>query len=232
LNPLAEEGRAKRTVANVAIYEWHRQMGTQVYDTVPQASLGQFIGGEAKTTVLNVAEPSLDSEEYDFATESVLLDVARAPEVDPADHPQLKLPELRRGARTVAVNVAPEAVIVNGGGELRYLAANGESATEQKLKKLATRERAPFKNLKKREETESPLDFMGKAGPKGDMPPGAAVRADMRPGMMEQNPRRKGAGRGPAGAAMGPAAGMPPGEAARMYGAGKTKGKAKGKAAR
>ncbi len=234
-NPLADEGRTKQSVAAVSIYEWHRQMGTQVYDVLPQRSLGQFLGGTAKTQVLNVAEPSLDEDVYDFATEDVLLDVTGDADVLPEDHPLLKLPERRKGSKTVAMKLAPEAMIVNGGGELRQLESGGESAAEQKLKGLAERERKPFKGLKKKEETDSPLDFMGKGeiyaegakGGKGAKGIKGGPNAEGRPGMGEANPRRKGAGKskGAAGAGAMP---MPPGGAMPPAG-GPAAGKAKGK---
>lgn len=228
-NPLADHGRAKRTIASVNIYEWHRELGTRVFDTLGLNSLGQFLGGKAKTTILDVAEPSMDDGEYVFATEDILVDAVGDPDLIPSDHPDLKLKEPGRGMKTVALGLATEAMVVGQGGDLRQLEADGESAREKSIRQAAERERGPFKDLKKKdEENEGALDMLrnyddenpilgrqpkgkgnkGSKGGKGNKAEAAQAFARMGGPQASTNPLRKGRGQsagGPAGAMMAPA---------------------------
>lgn len=253
-NPLADEGRRGREVASVTIYEWHKKMGTQVYATVPLDSLGQFLGGKVNTDVLDVATPIIDKEDYNFTTDDVLLDVAASTTLAPENHPDLVLPPKGKGAKTVSVGIAPEVLVVSGGGDLKVISGGKSSEDEKSLQAYAKRERDPFKDMVRQADEEmNPLDF---ALTKGEMDPGRGKGKgrgkgakgggpEDRPGMMidaDPNPRRKGsrggrdamgAGAGGMGAGFGPggirgagAGAMPP---AAGTGTGTGKGKAKGK---
>lgn len=160
-NPLADHGRRKGTIASVNIYEWHRELGTRVFDTLGLSSLGQFLGGKATTTILDVAEPSMEDDEYVFSTEDVLVDAVGDPDLNPLDHPDLKLKEPPRGMKTVALGLATEAMVVGHAGDLRQLEADGETAKEKLMRTAAEKERGPFKDLKKKEEEyEGVLDVL------------------------------------------------------------------------
>lgn len=247
-NPLAEEGRRGREVASVAIYEWHKKMGTQVYATVPLDSLGQFLGGKVNTDVLDVATPVIDKEDYNFTTDDVLLDVAASTTLAPENHPDLILPPKGRGAKTVSLGIAPEALIVSGGGDLKVISGGKASSDEKSLQDYAKREREPFKDMVRPADEElNPLDF---ALTKGEMDPGRGKGRgkgtkgggpEDRPGMMgaDPNPRRKGGGRGGRdamgagaggmGAGFGPGGVRGAGAGAMPPAGGVGKGKAKGK---
>lgn len=222
-NPLADDGKHKKVMAEVSVYDWHKKMGTRVYKKLAMGALGQFLGGTAKTDVLDVATPSFEEDEYTFTTEDVLLDVAGDAELLPEDHPLLALPDKRKGSKVVTIGLASEAMVVDAGGELRHLEANGESAAEKALKKDAERERRQFKDLPKKEDGAGSLDILGAdptkrpgmAGSKGE---------SKKDGKKEANPRKKKKGKGDDAMAGGRAGMMAPPEPG-----GKSKGKAKGK---
>lgn len=189
-NPLISEGRGKSEVASVRIFDWHKELGTQVSADIPLKTLGQFLGGEQETTILNVAEPSLDKGKYQFVTEDILVDLSSDTELSPKDHPDLMLDnsQAKRGPKAVALNLTPEALVLDAGGDLRVLESGGKSKSpeERTLETQIDRERRPFRNAKKAEETTaSPLDLMNKGGP-----PGAAMPAMAAPGAT-YNPRQK-----------------------------------------
>jgi hypothetical protein len=189
-HPLVDEGRRSRDVASVTIYEWHKKLGTQVYATIPVDSLGRFLGGKTNTDVLDVAAPVIEERDYDFTTEDLLLDVSAAASLVPENHPDLILPEKGRGAKTVPVGVAPEALVVCSDGDLKVLAAGQSAQQERDLQTYARLEREPFKDaVPEADNAANPLDFS---------PLGAAAddkgKSGKKSAKNKANPRKKSGG--------------------------------------
>lgn len=211
--PLVEDSRRSRSVASVNMFEWHKELGTQVSSMLDLTSLGQFVGGEKEVKVLDVTVPEEDDQVYPFSSEDVVLDGQADAELSPDLHPDLQL-EANKNNKPVELGLAAELMVVNSGGELRVLEAGQDAAEERALRSRLKSERKAVEGLLKKKEdgAANPLDGApaglgfgaegaksgGKGGAKnakGSSPPGRGSDATA-------NPRRK-SGKGGATAAAG-----------------------------
>jgi hypothetical protein len=158
-DPVREEKPSgRKPVANVAMFEWDSKLGTMLADSLKILNVGQFISEKKKTWVLDPATPSFEEKDVSFVTDDVLVDASGDMEFAPELHPDLQLkPE--KGKRDVKVGLLPEALVVNGLGELKEIDPISELDEEKELDQRVTDERANYKYLKDRpKESESALD--------------------------------------------------------------------------
>jgi len=81
----------KRHGAKLNVYQWYADTGTTIYDTLP-VQIGDFVGGEIETPLLNAAEGSFEETAVNFDTGNMLVDVSRGTHKIPTSrHPDLQL---------------------------------------------------------------------------------------------------------------------------------------------
>ena len=136
-------GRTNET-ANFEIFEWDQKLGTTKVAEM-RMQFGQFLGGTAKTEILDPAKQKFEEQnEVEFSTELVLLDAMAAPVLDPENHKELKLSARQRAT----VGVVDRALVVNEFGELVPVEPVTHKKEREDAQKLVERERRPFEFLK------------------------------------------------------------------------------------
>ena len=143
--------------AMIEMYQWYSETGTQIRAMLEGVAPGQFIGGKARTELLNVAIPSLRDEEVTFSSPEALVDTRAALQVMREEHPDLNESLIdhhnreRRGgrrARPLKMEVGVDfATIANRFGLLRKI--DTLSSRPAKARALAgyQREQDEFQDL-------------------------------------------------------------------------------------
>ena len=201
------------------IFQWYSQAGTTINDTL-KAVLGQLIGGKSDSLVLRPSEESFENEDVLFATGDVLLDVFDALPLEPSEHPDLPLDELKQ--RRPALRSGGGALTVNRYGQLvAYDQGYGERSALGRTMYALQLERAPYQGLqarKKKTNGDGQGDSFPAAGGTGGGQQGQKKGKGQRGG--KRNPIRRGGG-GYGGSPMGGGGG---GFGSPMGGAGGTGG--------
>lgn len=98
----ADQRLGRETQAEIDVFQWFKEAGSLI-NSVLKVYPGQFIGSRSrKTEVLRYAAETFKEESIEFTTDDMLVDVSSALEVDPDDHPFLKVPKTRGGFRLPA----------------------------------------------------------------------------------------------------------------------------------
>ena len=82
--------------AKLDLFQWLADSGTPVNATVTVRP-GSVIGGKRRTFVLRPAKQTFEMENVEFETQDILVDVSASAAIDPAEHPDLELPEQKDG---------------------------------------------------------------------------------------------------------------------------------------
>jgi len=186
--------------ATLEIFEWSEDLGT-TNNAKLKNQFGQFIGGKVKVEVLNPAKETFEKEDVSFQTNDVLLDAVDLPKFDKEDLTLLGLPERYRGK----VQIADQALIVNGSGELVPLNSVSRKPQQDFRARMLEYERKPFEWIKEQQK-EGEGGGAGAlaeataalAGPAGEGPMGRgrgnakkpknALRKNIAPGAMMEPP--------------------------------------------
>ena len=146
-DPVRDEKHNRRPVANIAMFEWDRKLGTMLMDTLKIATVGQFVAERKKTLVLDPATPTFgDKEGVAFVTEDMLVDASGDLELSLVDHPDLQL-KAEKG-KQVKIGMLPEALVVTGLGKLEKLDPVSKWPEEKSLTSGVEEERKNFLHLK------------------------------------------------------------------------------------
>jgi hypothetical protein len=149
--------------AKLAMFQWLRDVGSYINTTAVQplvVGVGSYVGGKGKSTLLEPAIPSMKKEQsVSFNSKDVLVDVAPAPQMLLADHPDLQLTG-KRSTRPIAV-VPDEAVVVDQFGQMLTLDDINGRKQEKKAEAMVDRERKEFDDLlEKADDNTNQLDRM------------------------------------------------------------------------
>lgn len=196
-DPAHEGGRpGAKAVAYLKMFQWDRDVGTMIADTIQVLSIGQFLGEEKKKTWhLDVAKPSFREEEVSFQTDDLYLDGFGDLRVTADDHKDLKFPGDRKGL----VGLSSMAVVMNDVGELKAIAPGLEADKEKQIQDRVDRERKAFESIKGKDPAAAPNPLEGGGYPgmlsgEGAAYPGMPnAGTGKKKGKAKPNPRKAGA---------------------------------------
>jgi hypothetical protein len=138
---------SKRALAVLQMFEQDEEYGTVNEDSIALTTLGQFIGEARKSLRLDVSKPTFKTDDVKFSSDDVFLDANADFELNPANHPDLKLPS--RGH----AGLPGEILVATDTGELKMLDPLTRKDRYSELKAFVEGQRKPYEDIKDKEET-------------------------------------------------------------------------------
>lgn len=139
---------SKRALAVLQMYEQDEEYGTINADSITLTTLGQFVGEAKKSLRLDVSqrpEPTYKTTDVKFSSDDVFLDANGDLDLNPANHPDLKL-----AARGHA-GLPAEILVATDTGELKMLDPSTRQDRWSELEAFVSGQRKPYEKYKDKE---------------------------------------------------------------------------------
>lgn len=164
---------SKRALAILQMFEWDSEYGTMNADSISLTTLGQFVGESKKSLRLDVSRNWFKTTDVKFSSDDVFLDANGDFDLNPTNHPDLKL------AARSHVGAPAEILVATDTGELKVLDPTTGQNRWSELEAFVNGQRKPFEEFKDQEDKpKGGLDPL-----MGDYP-GGALSSEMMGGMM------------------------------------------------
>lgn len=138
---------APRPMARLKLFQWSPETGTTMRDVL-KLDLGQFVGGETETEVLDPAAGTFEEETFQFESDDVLVDASETPRLAPDDFEKYYADLNLSGA--ASFDVPERALVVNESGELASLDPISRKEKESKADSNVDLWHTEFQDLKQR----------------------------------------------------------------------------------
>lgn len=143
---ITEPRGTREANANIEVFQWYPESGTQINGELKSVEAGEFIAGVQKATVLRPEESLKEEEEVKFNTGDVLIDIANDPVLTSDEYPQLSF------GRT-GFPFSDEMLVMNKFGELVVVDNTAHENEMARAKNRLKAERDPWSFLERKATT-------------------------------------------------------------------------------
>jgi hypothetical protein len=140
------------------VYQWYPDTGTTIHEEKMKVSVGNLIGGEHETPLLNPAQNLFEETKVNFNTGELLVDVSGNPRIKRDDHPDLNLKNLSGGRLPTYGRV----LVVDRSGDLRTLDPLSDQEEQARKARRLQFERGPYEEILNWEKENAKIEAEGK----------------------------------------------------------------------